>query len=198
MKKKLFIFPNHFVLLKVLLILLWLVALVSSCTSVQVSQDYDTSFAFEAGNTFGWNEKLQHENDNPPEGDELLAKRFKGAVEKVLTSQGFRQDTRPVLLVSYIYEITSKLQVNPFNSHFGYGFSRYGYYRGVGIDTASSIRQYDQGKLVISIHSARTGQLLWKGTGTREVFMHSRPDQITRSVNEMVEAVLAQFPPLNY
>ena len=177
---------------------MWLVALVSSCTSVQISQDYDSSFAFDSGNTFGWNEKLQDENDNLPKGDELLARRFKGTVERVLASKGFRLDTYPAFLVSYTYEITSKLQVDPFNSHFGYGFSRYGYYRGVGIDTAGSIRQYDQGKLVISIHLARTGQLLWKGTGTREVFIHSRPDQITRSVNEMVEAVLAQFPPLNY
>lgn len=196
MDTKLFISPDHLVLLRLFLILFGVVALVSSCTNVQVSQDYDTSFTFDTGNTFGWNEKLQHVNDNLPEGDELLTQRFKGAIERVLTSQGFRQDTRPDLLVSYTYEITGKLQVDPFNSHFGYGFSRYGYYRGVGIDTGSSIRQYDQGKLVISIHSARTGQLLWKGTGTREVFMHSEPDQITRSVNEMVEAVLAQFPPL--
>jgi len=172
------------------------VALVSSCASVQVSQDYDTNFAFDTDHTFGWNEKLQHQNDKLSEDDELLTKRFKGAVEQVLTSQGFRQDTSPSFLVSYSYQIKNKLQVNPFNSHFDYGFSRYRYYGGVGINTGSSIRQYYQGELVISIHSASTGQLLWKGTGTREVFQHSKPDQITRSVNEMVEAVLAQFPPL--
>lgn len=193
---KLFIFPNHLVVLKWFLTLSWLVALLSSCTGIQVSQDYDKSFAFDTGNTFGWNEKLQYENDNLPGGDELLTKRFKEAVENVLTSQGFRQDTRPVFLVSYSYAITSKLQVTPVNSYFDYGISRYGYHRGVGINTGNSIRQYDQGKLVISIHSARTGQLLWKGTGTQAVSMHSTPDQITHSINDMVETVLAQFPPL--
>ncbi len=52
---KVFILPNHFAVVKMFSILLWLVALVSSCASVQVSQDYDTNFAFDTDNTYGWN-----------------------------------------------------------------------------------------------------------------------------------------------
>jgi hypothetical protein len=190
------IFPGHTLLFRLFFILLGLLALVSACTSVQVSQDYDTNFTFGTANTFYCNAKRQHENSDLQKPDELLAKRFKEAIENVLASQGFKRDERPTFLVSYTFSITSKLQVDPGYSSFGYGFGRYGYYRGVGINTGNSIRQYDQGKLVINIHSATTNQLLWKGTGTREMFTHSNPDQLTRSVYEVVEAVLAQFPPL--
>ena len=177
-------------------ILLGLFALVSACTSVQVSQDYDTNFTFGTTNTFGWHAKLQHENSDLQKPDELLAKRFKKAIENVLTNQGFKLNQRPTFLVSYTFSITSKLQVAPGYSSFGYGFDRYGYSRGFGINTGNSILQYDQGKLVINIHSATTKQLLWKGTGTREMPTHSNPSQITQNVYEIVEAVLAQFPPL--
>ncbi|MCP4338893.1 MAG: DUF4136 domain-containing protein [Desulfobulbaceae bacterium] len=196
MNTKISISPRHTMLFRLFSILLGLLALVSACTSVQVSQDYDTNFTFGTTNTFGWNAKLQHENSDLQKTDELLAKRFWKAIENVLASQGFKLNERPNFLVSYTFSITSKLQIDPGYSSFGYGFGRYGYYRGVGINTGNSMRQYDQGKLVINIHSATTNQLLWKGTGTREMYTHSNPAQITRNVHEMVEAVLAQFPPL--
>lgn len=176
--------------------LLGLLALVSACTAVQVSQDYDTTFTFGTTNTFGWHAKLQHESSDLQKPDELLAKRFNEAIENVLTSQGFKLNERPTFLVSYTFSITSKLQVDPGYSSFGYGIGRYGYSRGFGMNTGNSIRQYDQGKLVINIHSATTDQLLWKGTGTREMSTHSNPTHITQNVYEMVEAVLAQFPPV--
>jgi hypothetical protein len=198
MNVQLFIFPNlaavcRFVLV---LVLFGVVILVSSCTTVQVSQDYDPSFPFQAANTFGWNTKLQHENSELLKRDELLAKRFKTAIENVLAPQGFQLDEQPTFLVSYTFSITNKLQIDSAYSSFGYGFGSYGYHRGVGITAGNPIRQYDQGELVIYIHSATTNQLLWKGRGTRDILIHSDPDQITRSVHEIVEAVLAQFPPL--
>ena len=106
MDVKLFIFPKLTVLFRLFLILLSLGALVSSCTTVQVSQDYDTSFSFGTANTFGWNEKLQQENNNLSGNDELLLKRFRGAIENALVSQGFRQDTDPTFLVSYTYSVS--------------------------------------------------------------------------------------------
>jgi hypothetical protein len=198
MKTKCNIFPKLFVRHRLFLILLGFVVLLSSCATVQVGQDYDTNYTFGDEKTFGWNKKLPHENSDLLRDDELLAKRFREAIEEVLTNRGFRQVAHPAFLISYSYTINSILQTDPFDSRFGfgYGYGRYGYHHTVGIDAGNTIRQYDQGKLIIYIHSAQTGHLVWKGTGTQEVFTLSDPDQITHSVYEMVEAVLAQFPPL--
>ncbi len=170
--------------------------ILSSCATVQVSQDYDTSYSFDKIKTYAWNTTIPYEDGNILEHDELLAKRFAAAVEESLARRGFLQAPQATFLVSCTYTISSRLETDVFDTGIGFGFGRYGRYGGVGISTGSTVRQYDQGTLVINIHSASTGQLIWKGTGTREVFMHSTPDKITSSVNEMVEAVLAQFPPV--
>ncbi|MGB3212660.1 MAG: DUF4136 domain-containing protein [Desulforhopalus sp.] len=189
--------PRRLVLLRSFPVILVLAVLLSSCASVQVSQDYKKDYSFTTEKTYGWNETLDAENGDLLDQDELLAKRFKEAVQDVLFRKGFRQVNQPEFLISYTYTVTSRLQVEPWDTNFGFGYGRYGRYGRAGIYSGNSIRQYDQGKFVFNIHSARTQELLWKGTGTREVFTHSTPDQITRNVNEIVEAVLAQFPPLN-
>lgn len=177
-------------------ILMGLLPLFMACAPVQVSQDFDRNYPFAAATTFNWNEELQQQNDERFHIDELLATRFKRAIEEVLSRQGFRQVAQPDFLVSYMYEVSSRIEVDDLHTQFGYGYGRYGRYGAIGLDTGNFIQQYDQGKLVINIHSTRTGQLFWKGIGTRQVFTHSSPEQLTRRVNEMVSAILAQFPPL--
>ena len=195
MKTTFFAFGRLLVSSRMSIFLLVALVFFSSCATVRVSQDYDARYGFGAEHTFGWNENVQFQNSDLLKRDELLAKRFKGSIIETLEKRGFSLNTHPALLVSCTYEIINRLQVDPVDTFFDIGYGRFGRYGGIGISTASSVRQYDQGILVINIHSARTKQLIWKGTGTRQVFIHSTPDEITRRVNEMVEAVLAQFPP---
>ncbi len=197
MKKKLKIYPGMFVFLR-LLILLGIVALFLGCARVQVSQDYDQNFVFGKESSYAWNTKLQQEKDRQFQNDELLKNRFRKAIEAVLARKGFSLSISPNYLISYSYSVNKVLQVDPFDPYFDfgyYGYRRFGPYYGAGFDTGRSIRQYDQGKLVIEIHSAKTGHLVWKGTGTREVSTNSTPAEISQTVNDIVEAVLAQFPP---
>jgi Domain of unknown function (DUF4136) len=198
MKAQLFIFPTRWALFRLLFILAGLVFVLSSCAAVQVSEDYDTGYQFGKEHTFGWNEQQQQANNRLGERNELLANRFRMAIEAGLAKRGFGHDPHPAFLVSYIYTVSSRVEVDPGYSNFGFGygyFGRHGFYHGAELDMGDYARQYDQGKLIIEIQSAKTGHLLWRGTGTREVYTHSSPDEITRRVAEMVEAVLAQFPP---
>jgi hypothetical protein len=190
-----FIRPKLFASCRKVFVLLALCAFLNACSTVQVSQDYVPDYSFSPAATFNWNETLQHKNDEQYQHDDLQANRFKRAIEENLARRGFTRDTQPDLLVSYTYTVSTKLQTDNLHSHFGFGYGYYNRYNRFGVDTGSSIHQYDQGKLEILIHSAKTGELLWKGTGTREISTHKTPEEITSRVNEMVEAVLAQFPP---
>lgn len=175
------------------------VVLLSSCAGVQVSQDYDTGYGFDKNRSYGWKTTPSYPDGDLLQGDELLAKRFKKAIETTLALRGFVTAVQPTYLVSCTYTVTSRLENEVFDSGFGFGFGRYGRYGsygGVGMSTGTGVRQYDQGTLVITVHSAATNQVIWKGTGTREVFQHASPNEMTSHVNDMVTAVLAQFPPI--
>ena len=176
--------------------LLFLLFLLSGCSQVRVSQDYNPSFLFNSAESFNWNTRLDETDISERLNDnELLDKRFHEAIESTLLRSGLSLAERPDLLISYTYSVASKLETNSLPTGFGFGYGSYGRHRGVGIHTGSNIRQYDQGMLVISIHSGKTEELVWRGVGTREIFTHSSPESVTRAVVETVETILRQFPP---
>lgn len=179
----------------VLLFLFITTLFLSSCSKVQVSQDFDNTYNFTAAQTYNWNKALQETTTGILQKDELLADRFFAAIDSTLAVQGYALSDTPDFLVSCNYTITSRFQADPVQPAIGFGYGRYGRYGGVGIHSGTSVRQYDQGMLTISIHNSENGKLIWKGNGTREVFTHNSPVQITKSVNEMVQSTLAQFPP---
>ncbi len=176
--------------------LLFLLIFLSGCSMVRVSHDYDSSFLFNSAESFNWNTSLA-EIGIPlgQKNNELLDKRFHEAIKSTLLRSGLSLSERPDLLISYTYSVVSKLETDSLPTGFGFGYGSYGRYGGVGMHTGSNLRQYDQGMLVISIHSGKTEELVWRGVGTREVFTHSSPELVTRAVIETVEKILRQFPP---
>mgnify|MGYP001826902161 CR=1 FL=1 len=180
---------------KIIAIIISLALLLFGCAKVQVSQDYVENYQFGDHTSYTWNSELLEENSGLLSQDELLADRFKRAIEIVLANQGLQQSDQPDLLVSYVYTVSQMLRSDPINTGYGFGYGRYGRYTTVGINGGSVLRQYQLGMLVIKIYSVRTGHLVWKGIGTREVYTHARPEEISTIVNEMVAAVLKQFPP---
>lgn len=168
-----------------------------SCSGVRVSQDFDKSFAFDDVRTFGWNSSLQSLYNDSPENNELLDQRFKSAIEVNLGQKGFQLNAHPDILVSYQYTVSSRITSRPITTGVGFSTGRYDRYSGIDIYNSNSIEEYDLGKLEIHFHSTVSGRLIWLGTGTRQVYTHTDPEQLTLSVNELVHNILNQFPPGN-
>lgn len=180
---------------KILLFLFITTLFLTSCSKVQVSQDFDNTYNFSKAQTYNWNKELQETTTGLLQEDELLADRFFTAIDTTLMGQGFSISDNPDFLVSCNYIITSRFQTDSVQPTIGFGYGRHSRYGGVGIQSGSSVRQYDRGMLTISIHDTKDSKLIWKGNGTREVFTHNSPEQRTKSVNEMVQSTLLQFPP---
>ncbi len=177
--------------------LLILLLFCGACSTVRVSQDYNSEYVFPAGPaSYNWNNQLQQDNSGLLAKDELLAKRFVDAIEIVLENKGFIQSTQPLYLVSCLYNVTNKLESDPLTTGFNFGYGRHGRYGGVGVNSGTYIRQYQEAKLDINIHLSASGQLIWRGTGTQEVFTHSPPAEKTNNAVELVTSILAQFPPV--
>ncbi|MFT5698075.1 MAG: hypothetical protein ACI8ZB_000929 [Desulforhopalus sp.] len=182
---------------KILIFLSLFVLFLTSCSTVQVSQDYDNTYNFTTAKSYNWNTELQHPMEGILKDDELLADRFFSAIDTTLKAQGFSLSESPDFLVSWTYTVTSRLQADTIQPAIGVGYGRYGRYGGFGLQSGTSIRQYDRGQLTINIHDSSTRRLIWKGNGTREVFTHNSPEQLTKNVFDMVQSTLAQFPPTN-
>lgn len=180
---------------RLLLFLCIITFCLTSCATVQVSQDFDSTYDFKTVHTYNWNKEAQKVTTGLLQEDELLANRFFTSIDTSLTVQGFTLSETPDFLVSCNYTITTRLQADSVQPTVGFGYGRYGRFGGVGIQSGTSVRQYDQGLLIINIHDTKEGKLIWKGNATREVFTHNNPEKLTKSVNEMVQSTLMQFPP---
>lgn len=178
-----------------ILVAVLLIALASGCSSVKVSQDYDQAFNFVESKSYNWFEETQDQQEGLQTDNELLANRFRASIDQQLAKQGFTISESPSYLLAYNFTVTTRLQSEPVTTRVGYGYGRYDRYGGVGVSTGTSIRQYDLGTLKISIYDAESKRLVWNGIGTRETYTHYDPEEITKNVDEMVAAVLVQFPP---
>jgi hypothetical protein len=170
-----------------------LALLLFGCSAVTVSQDYEIGADFSRYRTFDWVSAEQPRTGDIRVDNPLLDARIRSAVEQTLLSKGYvkKSDGRPDMLVAYHLTIRSRIEGDRFRSGFGYG--RYPYWGGAGFET--TIRQYDEGMLVIDIGDAAGNRLIWRGTGTRRVTEKASPQETTRIVNQTVNEILNQFPP---
>lgn len=183
--------------MKRIVFLLLVSAAAAGCSTVQVSQDYDTGMNFSQLHYFTWKSTEIKSSADIRINNPLLQKRIIKAIEQSLSERGYlADDLQADFLVDYDLSISTRIESSPFTTSFGYGYGAYRNYGGVGVITSPEINQYDVGMLVIDIYNKATNELVWRGIGSERVTTHSTPDQTTNTVQRMVRAILDQFPPM--
>ena len=169
------------------------VLLLTSCTSVRLGLDYDTSTDFSTFRTFAWFPDSQRKDDDTNLKNPLMDARIRTAIEDTLSSRGYGKVPLESadFLVGYHLSIEKKLDVNTMNATFGYG--RYG--RGGSVGFQTSVSEYDEGTIIIDIADSETEILVWRGSGSRRIGESRDPDTMTEKVNRAVSEILSQFPP---
>lgn len=178
--------------------LIFLFTLLMGCSSVQVSQDYLPDTPFLQLKTYQWQSEKQKSSGDARVDNPLMNSRIRKAIDQYLAEQGFRlgSEGKPDFYISYNYTIRSKIESNDTGGGVGFGFGSFGRFGGIGINTGREIREYDQATLLIDFVKPQTNDLIWRGNGTRRVNQHTTPEESTKMVNEMVNEILKQFPPL--
>jgi hypothetical protein len=177
------------------LLQLLVMLVMSGCTAVQVSQDYDPATDFSSYQTFGWAPEPERTSGDPVLDSPLMDRRIRSAVEETLRAKGysFRADERPDVQVAYYLYVRSRIEADTFRSGYGWYGYRYPYWGGWGYDTV--LRQYDEGTLIIDFVEVGSGKLIWRGTGSRRVTLQTDPAKTTKMVYQTVAEILKQFPP---
>lgn len=170
-------------------LMLSLIALVflTSCSSVRVSTDYDTTVHFNDYNTYAFFKP----GIDKAEISDLDKKRILRAIDSELSAKGFGKSEDPDILISIFTK--SNERVNVYQNHFGWG-SMWGWgwghpWGGTQVSTTT------EGSLYIDIIDAKNRELIWQGMGTAP--LPSSMEKKEAKIREIVAKILEKYPPGN-
>ncbi|MEE4242460.1 MAG: DUF4136 domain-containing protein [Desulfopila sp.] len=163
-----------------------------------VSQDYDVAVSFSQYERFTFAEKDPNRKTDPRYDNELINRRFYNAMQQIFSEKGYTYTSIPAesdVTVSFSYSVRPKMDLYNIGRQVGFSYGSYHRYGGISAPTCTDISEFDQGILFIDIRDNQTGRLIWRGTGADIVSIHATPEVLQNQVEEMVSAVLKQFPP---
>ncbi len=189
--------PQH-LLSKLSIALLSLVLFgLSGCSTIPVSQDYQTTTALKNYATYQW---LPVAKQSVPSTASLkkahpfIASRLEKAIQANLHNRRaifVRQ--APQAYVTYHYSVKQIQTVVP-STTIGFGWHT----RSLGLGTRFPLdyttEVYEEAKWGIDIHNAE-GELIWRGESARVVENFASPQEAEKSTQAIVDAILKQYPP---
>ena len=166
---------------------LLLLFILSSCDAVKVNSDYDKKVDFTQFKTFAFYKS----GIDKVEISDLDKKRILHSVDEVLTAKGFTKSETPDILVNIFTKEREQVDVNRFNSGWGYGWG-YGWnpYLWGGSTTVS---RYTEGTLYIDLIDSKKKELIWQGEG--EGVLTKDTNKKDEKIKEFVTKILEQYPP---
>lgn len=190
---------NRLMNIAILLVLASLVA----CSTITVNTDFDIERDFNNLSTYAWMEPKREFSKDPLVDNDLMNKRVRRAVENQLASLGFVKaegDNGADFFITYHVSAETRFSISSYHSNFGYypfcWNSCYGHGHRYGYDREHdiSVRQYKQGTFMLDVIEPATSELIWRGVAGRRL-NNGTPQQRDIYIDEIVTAILAQFPP---
>jgi hypothetical protein len=173
------------------------ILMLTSCATLNVTTDYDKTADFSQYKTFAFHQLT----DKSGSVSDLNKNRILRAIKAELLKKGFTENKdNPDLMVNVSTILEDKKSVIAHTDYYGYGgvYRPYGW--GVGYagfappsTTTFNVYEYKDGSLIIDLIDAAKKQLVWQGTGNKEIDKPSSdPDT---AINEAVTKIMAGFPP---
>jgi hypothetical protein len=162
--------------------------LVSACSGISTTTDYDPAVSFSAFSTYDW-------IDSEGQVDNITSSRVRQSVDAALTAKGFTQSTsNPDLAVSYQITTAERRSFNTVNAGWGGGYRGAGW--GMGMGTSTTTEQvWNEGSLILGIFDTGTKNLVWTGTATTDIDPSRSPADRQRVIDDAVGKMMADFPP---
>ena len=158
----------------------------TSCSTVRVMADYDTTSDFKTYNSFAF---FKPGIDKAQISD-LDKKRILRAIEFELTSKGMTKSDSPDLLISIFTKERERVDV--YNNNFGFGWGWNPWWGG-GFG-GSTVSRSTEGTLYIDLIDTSTNELVWQGMGTASLVNLSVERKEAR-IREIVAKIMEKFPP---
>jgi len=168
---------------------LLLLFILGSCGSaVSVYSDYDKNVDFSQYKTYAFHKR----GIDRVAISDLDKKRILHAIDLELSNKGMTKSDTPDLLINIFTKEREHVDVNQYNTGWGYGWG-YGWnpYLWGGQTYVSTSTE---GTLYIDLIDARKRELVWQGEGVG--YLTQNRNEKESQINEFVAKILAQFPPV--
>ena len=179
-----------------------LMLILSACSSIQVTSDYDKTVDFTKYKTFmyyGWTK----------ESDKVLSEFDRDRIETALNDEFSRRGWALTkedgdAVVSLFVVVDKKTSYTSYTDHYGggmyggmygprYGYGGFGGY-GYGMPSTTHTQQNDylEGTLIVDVFDAKERKHIWQGIG-KKTLSESTSNREAR-IKEAVAAIMKQFP----
>ena len=170
-----------------------LIVLVVSCSAIYgVSYDYDKNVDFSRLKSYHWFPMTVNNLSEKSETiDSISLKRIRNAVHNHLDPKGLRASERnPDFLIAVYLRTKERLSVRNYGGPYVYPYYDYGPYWGT-----PTIRQYEEGTLLLDFVDTESKQLIWRGSAKSDLESVTTPQEREELINEAVQRILENFPP---
>lgn len=166
-----------------------LVLLLVSCNAILVNSDFDKTADFSKFKTFAF-----YKNGiDKVEISDLDKKRILRSIENQMLKKGFTKSENPDLLVNFFTKERQQVDVNQFNTGWGYGWG-FGWNPWMFGGNHTAINSYSEGTLFIDLIDAKQKEMIWQGDGQGNLTQKSNDKD--GLIDEFVTKILAQYPPV--
>lgn len=164
-----------------LLFIVFISIILTSCSTVNVTYDFDRNTDFNVYKTYNFH----HKGIEKLELNDLDKRRILTGIENNLKAKGLVKSETPDLYINVL--ASSKDKINIDNE--GY----YGGYWGPYYGGPSRVYQYTSGTIIIDIVDYQRNILIWQGAGSglNVSNLNTKAEDISKAIDE----ILKKFPP---
>ena len=163
-----------------------LIAIVSGCSTVKVTFDYDKEADFARYKTYAFGDLVKE----LPVGD-LNRDRVLKAIENEMQQKGFTKSDSPDIIIDAHIKTQQKVTATANTTGTGWGY-RYG---GGFSTTQVTYNEYTDGTLFIVFVDTKIEKIVWEGIGTKTLDENLKPDKREEAINYSIKSILDKYPP---
>ncbi|HTE29411.1 MAG TPA: DUF4136 domain-containing protein [Chryseolinea sp.] len=159
-----------------------------SCSTVQVSSDFDRDANFKSYKTYSY----APEASQLPV-DDINKKRIMDAVDSELAAKGFTKADQSDVWIDLKLKAQQKQTATATNNGYGAG---YGYRWGGGFSTTTiNVENYTEGTLFVDMIDASKKQLVWQGRAVGTLDPNASAEKREQNINSAVKQIFTKYPP---
>ena len=164
------------------------ILLLSSCNAVRVNSDFDKDVNFSQFKTYAFYKT----GIDKAEISDLDKKRILRSIDNHMQKKGFTKSETPDLLINIFTKEKQQVDVNQFNTGWGYGWGM-GWNPWLWGGNSNMVNTYTEGTLFIDLIDAKKKEMVWQGEGQGNLTKNSSEKEGV--IDEFVRRILEQYPP---